>query len=123
MLDFAVISASRPAKPMLNSLFTVWGTDISKGKLHQCTPALFAWTPTNGPYYLSVTTTSSSSSHHVDEFDPENDNVVVIPHATSASWIVDVLEGQQVIVQVRDSDGRVAETFTRTVGSGPSHCL
>lgn len=89
--------------------------------LHQCTPALFAWTPTSGPYYLSVKT--SSSTAHTDEDGEDDAEVVIIPHATSASWIVDVLEGQQVVVEVKDSEGRVAETLTRRVRAGPSHCL
>jgi hypothetical protein len=86
---------------------------------------LFAWTPTTGPYYLSITTSPTPYDDDLingDRTDTDGD-VVVIPHATSASWIVDVREGQQVTVEVKDSEGRVAETITRMVGSGPVHCL
>jgi hypothetical protein len=48
---------------------------------------------------------------------------VTVPHGTSASWVVDVEEGSIVSVEVRDSEGSVAETGIRTVLGGPEHCL
>jgi hypothetical protein len=48
---------------------------------------------------------------------------VTVPHGTTASWVVDVEEGSTVSVEVRDSEGQVAETVTRTVLGGPEHCL
>jgi hypothetical protein len=85
--------------------------------LRQCTPALFEWTPTTGPYYLSVTSSGRSIGPHIDG------EVITIPHATSASWIVDVEEGRQVTVLIKDSNGQTARTVSRTVMPGPEHCL
>lgn len=82
---------------------------------------MFSWTPTTGPYHLTVTT-SGSTADALDAAHTEGE-VVIIPHATSASWIVDVQQGQQVTVVVKDANGQVAETIARVVQGGPSHCL
>jgi len=90
----------------------------NQDELHQCTPSQFSWTPTTGPYYLSITTSNNGLQPQYN-----SGETVVVPHASSASWIVDVEEGSLVTVEVKDSKGQVAETVVRTVMSGPEHCL
>lgn len=113
-LRHVLIPHLHPGRPVLSVSITLFPEADLQDTLHQCTPALFAWTPSTGPYHLTVTT----SPAHATEGD-----VVVIPHATSASWIVDVPEGREVTVVVIDAKGRTAESVVRTVQSGPSHCL
>jgi hypothetical protein len=91
-----------------------------KAELHQCKPSTFSWTPTTGPYYLSITSTYTNTAGLRQTSQGET---VVVPHASSASWVVDVEEGSTVVVEVKDSEGQIAETIVRTVMGGPEHCL
>jgi len=95
-------------------------TADNQNELHQCKPSQFSWTPTTGPYYLSITSTSINTAG-VKQTD--QGETVVVPHGTSASWVVDVEEGSTVSIEVRDSEGQVAKTVMRTVLGGPEHCL
>ena len=92
----------------------------NQNELHQCKPSQFSWTPTTGPYYLSITSSYTNTAGIKQTTQGET---VVVPHGTSASWVVDVEEGSTVTVEVRDSEGSVAETGFRTVLGGPEHCL
>ena len=92
----------------------------NQNELYQCKPSQFSWTPTTGPYYLSITSTSINTAG-VKQTD--QGETVVVSHGTSASWVVDVEEGSTVFIEVRDSEGQVAKTVMRTVLGGPEHCL
>jgi hypothetical protein len=71
---------------------------------------------------LTITSKSNGNGLHPESPISEEEEVVV-PHSSSASWIVDTEEGSLVTVVVRDSTGQVAQSITRTVLSGPEHCL
>jgi len=92
-------------------------TDQPQETLSQCSPATFTWTPTTAPYTLTVTDFTTD-----DSFDTESE-AIVVPESNSTSWIVDAPVGSEVMVTVRDADGEVAETFSRSIGEGSDECL
>jgi len=110
---FSLFSATFASQMPFEHRFTI----STPESLDQCTPVIFAWTPTVPPYYLAMTTDPAV----LPNFDTQD--VGIVPHASWAAWLVDVPERTNVTVFIRDSTGEIAETEPRIVGPGPSYCL
>lgn len=83
-------------------------------------PAKFHWTPTVGPYYLTVI----DSNREQEPTFAYPETLVVVPRKrSSATWIVDAVKGENVTVIVRDATGEIAESPPLVVGPGSDYCM
>lgn len=98
----------------------MWMLTNWQDQIFQCMPAKFSWTPTTGPYYLTVV---DSNQHASPKFAYPETLVVVPRKRASATWLVDATKGQNVTVVVRDATGETAVSPPLVVGQGSDYCL
>ncbi|WVQ99320.1 hypothetical protein IAU59_006452 [Kwoniella sp. CBS 9459] len=95
--------------------------------LLSCTPATYTWTPTAGPYTLSIinhsSTSTSTSTSTSDEEKSEDMDLVIVSSGESATWIVDVRPGVNVSISIVDGHGNVAQSEVVFVSEGSLECL
>ncbi|WWC61777.1 uncharacterized protein I303_104362 [Kwoniella dejecticola CBS 10117] len=96
--------------------------------LRSCIPATFNWTPTYGPYTLSLiqhrtsvpTTTDAESEVSVSE---KKEEEMILVTDTKATWIVDIQPGSNITLLIKDFKGNSAESLNWIVEEGISGCL
>ncbi|ORY34101.1 hypothetical protein BCR39DRAFT_236414 [Naematelia encephala] len=111
-----VLLLSLSSSVLASPLPSIAGQAVSKvpfeltapSSLSQCNPATFSWTPTQGPY--SITLTSS-------------DEAIIIPSHAQATWMVDLAVGTEVVLTVTDGAGQTASSKSFVVGQGSDACM
>ncbi|OCF60511.1 hypothetical protein L486_00144 [Kwoniella mangroviensis CBS 10435] len=81
--------------------------------LRSCIPSTFHWTPTSGPYTLSL----------IDHTTSEDVEDMVLVTETKATWMVDISPGSNITLLITDSKGNSAESLNWVVEEGTTGCL
>ncbi|WVF71553.1 hypothetical protein IAT40_006361 [Kwoniella sp. CBS 6097] len=109
----ALLASSSEAIASSSSSLSVQGPST----LLSCTPATYTWTPTSGPYTLSIVDHSSTAPETISE------DLVIVSSGESATWIVDVKPGVNVSISIVDGEGNVAQSEVVFVSEGSLECL